>query len=90
METIAAHYDMEAQNAGIYIVSSCGFDCIPNDLGALLLQRTFNGDLAYVESYMSVNNGVRLVHLHRVGVGSEQPNAHPPWLGIIGKGSSFM
>ena len=59
METIAARYDVEAHNAGIYIVSSCGFDCIPNDLGALLLQRTFNGDLAYVESYMSINNGVR-------------------------------
>ncbi len=60
METIAARYDVNAHSAGIYIVSACGYDCIPNDLGALLLQRTFNGELAYVESYMSVDSGVRL------------------------------
>ena len=60
METVAARYDEEAHNAGVYIVSSCGFDCIPNDLGALLLQRTFNGELAYVESYMCVHSGVRM------------------------------
>ena len=59
METIAARYDVDARNAGIYIVSSCGFDSIPNDLGALLLQRTFNGDLAYAESYLSIGTGVR-------------------------------
>ena len=58
METVAAKYDEQARDAGIYIVSACGFDCIPNDLGALLLQRTFNGELAYVESYMSVSEGV--------------------------------
>ena len=46
METIAACYDEEACDAGVYIVTSCGQ--IPNDLGALLLQRTFNGELAYV------------------------------------------
>ena len=58
METIAAHYDEEARDAGVYIVSSCGYDCIPNDLGALLLQRTFNGELAYAESFMKVQNSV--------------------------------
>ena len=57
METVAARYDADAHNAGIYIVSACGFDSIPNDIGALLLQRTFNGELAYVESYMNIDSG---------------------------------
>jgi len=59
MESVAARYDDQARDAGVYIVSACGFDCIPNDLGALLLQKSFNGDLAYMESYMSVTSGVR-------------------------------
>ena len=61
METIEAKYDEQAREAGVYIVSACAFDCIPNDLGALLLQRTFSGELAYVESYMTVSDGVREV-----------------------------
>ena len=51
-------YDEQARDAGIYLVSACGFDCIPNDMGALLLQKSFNGELAYMESYMSVSKGV--------------------------------
>ena len=62
MESIAANYDEEARDAGIYIVSACGFDSIPNDLGALLLQRTFNGDLVCVDSYMVVSEGVSFNH----------------------------
>lgn len=58
MENVALHYDEQARDAGVYIVSACGFDCIPNDLGALLLQRTFNGDLAYVESFMKFSSKV--------------------------------
>ena len=58
MEDMAARYDEQAREAGVYIVFSCGFDSIPNDMGALLLQRTFNGELSYVESYMAVHDGV--------------------------------
>ncbi len=61
MEMMAARYDEQARDAGIYLVSACGFDCIPNDMGALLLQRSFNGELAYMESYMSVSRGVSWV-----------------------------
>lgn len=59
METIAARYDEEARDAGVYIVTSCGR--LPSDLGALLLQRTFNGKLAYVENFMSVQNSVSIM-----------------------------
>ena len=55
METIEAKYDEQARDAGVYIVSSCGFDSIPNDLGALMVQKSFNGDLAYVDSYVTLH-----------------------------------
>ena len=58
MEDMIARYDEQAREAGVYIVFSCGFGSIPNDMGALLLQRTFNGELAYIESYMTAHNGV--------------------------------
>ena len=59
METVASKYDEQARDAGIYVVSSCGMSCIPNDLGALLLQKSFKGDLAYMESYMTTSCDVR-------------------------------
>ena len=59
MESVAAQYDEDARAAGIYIVSACGFDSIPHDLGVLLLQRTFNGELAYVESFVTIDGEVR-------------------------------
>ena len=55
MESIEAKYDEQARDAGVYIVSSCGFDSIPNDLGALMVQKSFNGDLAYVDSYVALH-----------------------------------
>ncbi len=51
-------YNDQARDSGVYVVSSCGFDCIPNDLGALLLQRSYKGELAYVESHMAVSKAV--------------------------------
>ena len=61
MELMAAKYGEQAREAGVYIVSACGFDCIPNDLGALFLQRNFSGELAYVESYMATTGVSRWV-----------------------------
>lgn len=55
MESVEMKYGEQAREAGVYIVPACGFDCIPNDLGALILQRSFNGELVYVDSYMSIN-----------------------------------
>lgn len=54
METVESKYDKQARDAGVYIVCSCGFDSIPNDMGALMVQKSFNGDLAYVDSYVTL------------------------------------
>ena len=65
METIEAKYSEQAREAGVYIVSACGFDSIPNDLGALMVQRSFNGDLLYVDSYIITrgHNKVLVINL---------------------------
>ncbi len=55
METIESKYDALARDAGVYIVFSCGFDSIPNDMGALMVQQSFTGDLAYVDSYVALH-----------------------------------
>ena len=55
MELMEAKYGEQAREAGVYIVSACGFDCIPNDLGGLFLQRNFSGELASIESYIAAS-----------------------------------
>ena len=40
-----ARYGEAAKEAGIYIVNCCGFVSIPCDIGALVLQKSFNGIL---------------------------------------------
>ena len=58
MERMYQLYSEQAREAGVLLVSSCGFDSIPNDLGTLYLQRNFQGELAYVDSYVTTT-GVR-------------------------------
>ncbi|CAG9122732.1 unnamed protein product [Plutella xylostella] len=41
-----------AAAAGVYVVSACGFDSIPNDMGVVFLQQNFPGTLNSVESYL--------------------------------------
>lgn len=43
MEMINLKYSKLAQDKGVYIVQSCGYDCIPADLGVIHLQKKFNG-----------------------------------------------
>ena len=44
IEEMINRYGNRAREAGVYIVPSCGFDSIPNDLGALVLRKAFNGE----------------------------------------------
>ncbi|XP_052739721.1 saccharopine dehydrogenase-like oxidoreductase [Bicyclus anynana] len=53
IETMQLEYGAQARDAGVYVVSACGFDSIPNDLGVIFLQQNFGGTLNSVESYMS-------------------------------------
>lgn len=53
MEKMRQEYSESAKEAGVLLVSGCGFDSVPNDLGALYVQRNFQGELAYLDSYIS-------------------------------------
>ncbi|XP_076224526.1 GTP cyclohydrolase punch [Nomia melanderi] len=53
VEGIQLKYDKEAREAGIYIVSTCGFDSIPCDLGVIFTQEKFGGEVNTIEAYMS-------------------------------------
>ncbi|KAL4721542.1 hypothetical protein ACJJTC_014400 [Scirpophaga incertulas] len=55
IEQMQLHYDQQARDAGVIIVSACGLDSVPNDMGVVYLENNFNGTLNSVESYMSVN-----------------------------------
>ncbi|XP_044257895.1 saccharopine dehydrogenase-like oxidoreductase [Tribolium madens] len=52
METMQLKYHSKAQEKGIYIISACGFDSIPSDLGVIFLQKKFNGTLNSVTTFM--------------------------------------
>ncbi|KAJ0178010.1 hypothetical protein K1T71_006883 [Dendrolimus kikuchii] len=41
MESMQLKYDKEARDAGVYIISACGFYSIPNDMGVLFLEENF-------------------------------------------------
>ncbi|XP_058793856.1 saccharopine dehydrogenase-like oxidoreductase [Phymastichus coffea] len=53
MEKMQLEYNKAAQEAGIYIVSACGFDSIPSDLGIIYTQNKFDGEVNSVETYLN-------------------------------------
>ncbi|XP_059612217.1 saccharopine dehydrogenase-like oxidoreductase isoform X2 [Phlebotomus argentipes] len=52
MERMQLEYDEAAREAGVYVVSACGFDSIPADLGTLFHERHFEGVVNSVETYL--------------------------------------
>lgn len=52
METMQFKYNQQAREKGVYIVSACGFDSIPADLGTIFLQENFKGTVNTVETYL--------------------------------------
>ncbi|XP_016839585.1 saccharopine dehydrogenase-like oxidoreductase isoform X1 [Nasonia vitripennis] len=66
MEKMQLEYNKKAQDAGVYIISACGFDSIPADLGLIFTQNKFEGDVNSVETYLNFwsksNVGGALLH----------------------------
>jgi short subunit dehydrogenase-like uncharacterized protein len=52
IETMQLKYNDQARQKGIYIVSACGFDSIPAEMGTIFLQEKFNGTVNSVETYL--------------------------------------
>lgn len=55
IEKMQLLYDEAAREAGIYIISGCGFDSIPADMGVVFLQKNFSGTVNSIRSYLSVH-----------------------------------
>nr|CAD7204882.1 unnamed protein product [Timema douglasi] len=54
MERMQLEYYEAAKQKNVYIISACGFDCIPVDLGTVFLVNNFKGDVNSVECYVEV------------------------------------
>lgn len=48
-------YNEEAAKKGVYIVSACGFDSIPTDLGVVFLEKEFKGQVNSVETFLDAS-----------------------------------
>lgn len=54
MEKMQLEYNKAAQDAGVYIVSACGFDSIPCDLGVIFTQNRYGeGEINSIETYLN-------------------------------------
>ncbi|KOB69279.1 putative saccharopine dehydrogenase [Operophtera brumata] len=47
--TTTEQYAERAREAGVYVVSACGYDCMPNDMGTVFLQQQFAATEQYAE-----------------------------------------
>lgn len=53
MERMQHEYNELAREKGVYIVSACGFDSIPADMGVVFLEKSFDGEVHSVETYLN-------------------------------------
>ncbi|XP_054725446.1 saccharopine dehydrogenase-like oxidoreductase [Anastrepha obliqua] len=52
METMQLKYNKQAQERKVYIISACGFDSIPADIGIIFIEKNFDGVVNSVECYL--------------------------------------
>ncbi|EAT45886.1 AAEL002882-PA [Aedes aegypti] len=65
MERMQLLYHAPAQQKGVYVVSACGFDSIPGDMGIVFLENKFQGTVNSVETFLEKSlqsGGGALVH----------------------------
>lgn len=54
MEKMQLEYHQEAQDKGIYVVSACGYDSIPSEMGMLYAEQQFPGTLHSADIYLKL------------------------------------
>ncbi|KAL7071621.1 hypothetical protein ACQ4LE_009267 [Meloidogyne hapla] len=57
IETMQMKYAEQAKEKGVFIVSACGWDSIPCDMGMEFLKKNFDGTLTYAETFAKINTG---------------------------------
>ncbi|KAH8246848.1 hypothetical protein KR032_001996 [Drosophila birchii] len=61
METMQLRYNDLARERGVYVISACGFDSIPADMGVTFIEKNFDGVVNSVENFvhMGVKGGTK-------------------------------
>jgi hypothetical protein len=54
IELMQLKYNDAAREKGVYIVSACGLESIPAEIGINFMQQKFKGTINYVEGYLSM------------------------------------
>ncbi|XP_042308337.1 saccharopine dehydrogenase-like oxidoreductase [Sceloporus undulatus] len=57
LEGMYLNYNDKAEEKGVYIVGSCGFDSIPADMGVLFTRNNLKGTLTALESFLTIKFG---------------------------------
>ena len=52
-----ADYHEKAEELGLVIVSACGFDSVPADVGVRYVQTNFPGTMTSIEAYVNARIG---------------------------------
>uniref|UniRef100_H3BC87 Saccharopine dehydrogenase-like oxidoreductase n=1 Tax=Latimeria chalumnae TaxID=7897 RepID=H3BC87_LATCH len=64
LEGMYLKYNSLAEEKGVYVVGSCGFDSVPADMGILFTRDSLKGTLTAVESFLSVKAGPEGASIH--------------------------
>ncbi|XP_071963086.1 saccharopine dehydrogenase-like oxidoreductase [Antedon mediterranea] len=56
LEGIQFNYGSKAENAGVYVIGSCGFDSIPADMGVCQIREQFPGIVNTIESFLTASS----------------------------------
>ncbi|XP_072265434.1 saccharopine dehydrogenase-like oxidoreductase [Pyxicephalus adspersus] len=64
LESMYMKYNSQAEDKGVYVVGSSGFDSIPADIGVLFTKNSIQGTLTAVESFLSFKSGSEGTCIH--------------------------
>ncbi|XP_054281886.1 saccharopine dehydrogenase-like oxidoreductase [Macrosteles quadrilineatus] len=60
MEKMQLEYNKAAEEKGVYVISACGFDSIPADMGLIYFIEKFNGEVNAVETYLESDSNEKV------------------------------
>ncbi|XP_034664023.1 saccharopine dehydrogenase-like oxidoreductase [Drosophila subobscura] len=78
MESIQLKYNDLARERGVYVISACGFDSIPADLGVVFVEKNFDGVVNSVENFVhfGVKGGTKGTGSASVNTGTWESAIH--------------
>ncbi|CAE1248350.1 unnamed protein product [Acanthosepion pharaonis] len=59
LENMQLKYNSMAKENKVYVVGSCGFRCLPVEMGVMFTSQKFDGDLNSLEAYLSTSGPVK-------------------------------